>query len=131
MPGDHFAAMSDHHFMHIPLHQHLTMPVLGGNGVVVGAIAHQRQRADPRRDRFTGLVWSRGKRQHRRTVALEALADRLRVPAQTPLAALAALRSKMRVQLLPAIYTCVQNHESPPGLTDQLLRTTVYMPLAC
>jgi hypothetical protein len=43
-----------------------------------------------------------GQRQHRSAVAFEALADRLRVPAQPPLASLAALHFEVCVELVPA-----------------------------
>ena len=40
--GDDFASPDDHHLVHIALHQHLPVSVLGGHGVVVGTISHQR-----------------------------------------------------------------------------------------
>jgi hypothetical protein len=54
--GNHLVAAHDHHLMHLALDQHLAVPVLGGHGVVVRAISHQRGRADARGEPETGLT---------------------------------------------------------------------------
>src|ERR1700733_13511287 len=83
------------------------------------AIANQRQRADPRRDLLAGFVRGRRQRQHRCTIALEALAYSLCVPPQPVLAPLPALFFQVGVQLLPTVLTWNRHHEVPPRITDQ------------
>ena len=119
MAGDDFARARDRHLMNIAPHQHPEMPVAGRHRVVVAAIADQRQRTDPGRDLFAGLIRRDGKRQQRCPVTLEALADRLRVPAQPPLPPLAALCLELNVPLLPAGHPRDGHHEVPTGVADQ------------
>jgi len=119
MAGDDFARARDRHLMNIAPHQHPEMPVAGRHRVVVAAIADQRQRTDPGRDLFAGLIRRDGKRQQRCPVTLEALADRLRVPAQPPLPPLAALCLELNVPLLPAGHARNRHHEVPPRISDQ------------
>src|ERR1035437_5458523 len=126
---NHITAAGDHHLVYVALHMNLTVPVLGRHGVVVGAITDQRQRTDPHLDLLAGFVRRRGQRQHRCPVTLEALADRLHVSAEPPLTALAALCCKMRVQLIPAIYTWNRNHEVPPRITDDPFYLTLVVTL--
>jgi transposase len=59
VPGDLLAGAGDHHFVDITADQDLAMSVCGRHRIVVAAIAHQRQRADPRRLLFAGLIGSR------------------------------------------------------------------------
>jgi hypothetical protein len=59
VPGDLLAGAGDHHFVDVTADQDLAMPVCGRHRIVVAAIAHQRQRADPRGLLFAGLIGSR------------------------------------------------------------------------
>src|ERR1017187_9711075 len=118
---DDLAGAGNHPFVNEALHQNLTVSVLDRKSVVVATIANQRQRSNSHRDLLAGFVRSCGQRQHRSAVALEALADGLRVPTQPPLAPLAALHFKMRVELLPTVEVRYRNHEVASGIADQAL----------
>src|SRR5665213_3771891 len=115
--------------MHVALHQSLTVSILGWHRVVVAAIANQRQRSDSHRDILAGLIRSCGQRQHRCTVAFEALTDGLGVTAQPPLAPLAALHLEVCVELLPTVEVRYRNHEVPPCIADQAFDLTLIVAL--
>ena len=80
MPGDLFTAAHDHDVLHVAFHQHRAVTVGGRHRVVVAAVAHQRQRGDPRRAPVAGVIRNRRQRQQRVAVSREALPDRLGVP---------------------------------------------------
>ena len=80
MTGDLLTPADDHDDVHVALHHHVAVAVGGWHRVVVAAVAHQRQRRDPRRARVAGFIRDRRQRQQRGAVAREALPDRLGVP---------------------------------------------------
>jgi hypothetical protein len=49
VPGDDVGTAGDHHRVDIAADQHLAMAVDGRHRIVIAAIAHQGQRADPAR----------------------------------------------------------------------------------
>ena len=49
MAGDLLTATHDHDLVHVAFHHHRAVTVGGRHRVVVAAVAHQRQRRDPRR----------------------------------------------------------------------------------
>ena len=118
---DNLTGAGNHHFMHEALHQNLAVSILGWHRVVVATIANQRQRSNSHRDLLAGFVRSCGQRQHRRAVAFEAFANRLRVAAQPPLASLAALHFEVCVELLPTVEVRNRNHEVASHIADQAL----------
>ena len=56
MPGDLFAAAADDHLIDVGLQHYFAVAVARRNRVVVGPIAHQRQRRHPRRALVTSVV---------------------------------------------------------------------------
>ena len=101
MAGDLVTAAHDHDLVHGACHQHLPVAVGGRHRVVVAAVAHQRQRRDPRRPRVAGVIRDRRERQQRLAGAGEALPDRLRVPPEPAPATFAALVRDVGVQRVP------------------------------
>ena len=60
MPGDDLRAAGDHHLVHVPAHEHLAVPKARRHRVVVAPVAHQRQRGDARRPRFSQASYGGG-----------------------------------------------------------------------
>lgn len=79
---DLFAGPGDYHFMDVTADQHLAMTKRGRHRVVVAAITHQRQRANPRRLLFARLIGNPGQRQEGLAVADQPLADGVIVTAE-------------------------------------------------
>src|SRR3974377_2633802 len=78
MTGNPLAAAPDHHLVHVALHQHVAMPILGRHRVVVGAIAYQRQRTHPRHPLLASFIRADRQWQEGRSVPRKAFSDRLR-----------------------------------------------------
>ena len=101
MPGDLFAAAADDHLIDVSSQQYFAVAVARRNRVVVGPIAHQRQRRHPRRALVASVIPDSRQRQKRLAVALETLTDRFRVSPQAPSTVLAALRFEVFVEGFP------------------------------
>jgi hypothetical protein len=121
VPGDDFTAAADRDVIHIALHQHFAVSIRGWRRVVVGAVANQRQRVDPRHLLLAGFMGRRGQRQQHCPVPFKALADRLLVPAQPPLPPLAAIFFQVHVQLVPTVHTRNRHQEVAPHIAHQPL----------
>jgi len=129
MPGDDLAAAGDHHFVHVALYQNLAMAIWSRHRVVAGAIAYQRERSDARRYLFASFIRRCWQRQHRCPVTFKALADRLRMPTQTPLTTLAALLSQVRVEGFPTVEMRNRHHEVATSIADQTLNLALVITL--
>ena len=119
MARDHFAFRADHHFMHEPFHQHFAVSPLHRHRVVVGAIAHQRHRSDPRGSLVAGFVPGRGQGQQPLPIFLETLCDRLLVSPQLALPPLLRLNQQVSVERFPGGESRTRYHEVPPSVAHQ------------
>ena len=109
---------------------------------VVAAVAHQRQRRDPRRPRVAGVIRDRRERQQRLAGAGEALPDRLRVQPEPAPATFAALVRDVGVQRAnwrpggsarsscggrprPAFLPCLCRCPSPAARSDRRIHSAI------
>ena len=130
MPGDDLGATGDHHLVDIAAHQHLAVAVGRRHRVVVEPVAHQRQRGDRRGHLLAGVVGRRQRRLERGKVALQPLADRLVMAAQTVGHSPAAAFQQIGVQRLEALEHRDRHQEVPARIADQPLDLALVVALA-
>ena len=100
------------------------------NRIIVGLVAHQRLRGDPPARLIAGLEGCSGQRLHGRQIALQALTDRLALPAHLVLLALAALLLQPQVEGLPGRELRDRHHEIAAAVTNQPFHIAFLVPLA-
>ena len=130
VPDDHLGRAADHHLIDGAADQHLAMTVGYGHGVVVVAVAHQRQRAHPTRAPVTGLIRCRRQCQKRGTVAPKPLADRLSMTPQPRTKPRSAARLELGVEGGKAGEAGQRHHEVAPDEADQVLHLAFVITLA-
>ena len=106
------------------------MAVGHGHGIVVAAVAHQRQRTRPSRALIAGIIGSRRQWQENLTIPLETLADGLLVAPQPRRLAPAALFGESIVEGREALGTRDGDQEVPPDEADQSLDLALVVALA-
>src|SRR4029453_13890884 len=109
----------DHHVMDVAAHQYIAVTVGRRHRVVVEPVAHQRQRGDARPELLASVIRWRKRLRKGSQIALQPLADRLAVTAQTIAHALSATVQKMGVECLEACEDRDRHQEVPPCVTDK------------
>src|SRR5208337_4170381 len=108
------------HIMDVSANKHIAVTVARRHRVVVEPVAHQRQRGDLRRDLLASVVRRRRQGPPKRgKIALQPLADRPIMAAQTVPHSTAAAFQQMGVQRLEALehwdwYEVVPSRGRPP-----------------
>src|SRR5271169_5476700 len=89
--------------MDVPANKYIAVTVARRHRVIVEPVAHQRQRGDPSRRTLAGVVRRRRQRLEGGKIALQPLADRPIMAAQTVRHSTAAAFQQMGVQRLEAL----------------------------
>ena len=98
VPGDDLSTAGDDHLVDVAAHQHRAMAIGGRYRIVVALVAHERERGDPPRPAFVGLV--RYGRAHLQSgeVADQPLADGLGLTADPVIEPLETALLEMRIE---------------------------------
>ncbi len=129
--GDLLAAADDLHPVDIAANHHLAVAIGGRHRVIVAAITHQRERADPTRSLVARLVRHCGQLEQRRLISLaRRAADRCVVPTQPISEAAAAEGFELRVQLLEGRRPWQWHQIVAPRIADQIFDLALVVALA-
>jgi hypothetical protein len=128
--GDLLAAADDLHPVDIAADQHRAVAVGGRDRVVIGAIAHQRQRADPTRSLLAWLVGHGWQVKENCLICRQTAPDRGVVTTQPIIEAAPAAGFELRVQLLEGRRPRQRHQIVAPGIADQILDLALVVALA-
>ena len=130
MPRDDLGATADDDLVDVAAHQHRAMAVGGRHRIVVALVAHERERGDPPRPAFAGLV--RHGRAHLQSgeVAHQPLADALGMAADAVIEPLEAALLEMRIELGEAGEGRDRHQKVAARIADQALDLAFVVALA-
>ena len=130
MPRDDVGAAGDRHLMDVTADQHLAVTVGGRYRVIIAAVAHQGQRADPARLLVAGVVRRRRQGLEGRKVAYQPFADRLGVTAQSIAEPPAAVVNQLGVERRKARRPRHRHQVVAPDPADQAFDLALVVALA-
>ena len=116
--------------MDVAADQHLAVAIGSRHRVVVAAIAHQGQRADPGRLLLAGFIGSRRQRQQGGPISHQPLADGLIMTTQPVAQSAPAALQQLRVELSEAGRVRDRHHEVAPRVADQPFDLALVVALA-
>ena len=124
------AAADDDHLVDVAAHQHRAMAVGGRHRIVIALVAHERERGDPPRPAFAGLVRYRRSHLQGGEVAHQPLADGLGMTADPVIEPLEAALLETRIELGEAGKGWDRHQKVTARIADQALDLAFVVALA-
>ena len=130
MLGDELRPATDHHLIHVALHQHVAVPVGHRYRVVVGPVADQRQRTHSASLLVAGVVGCRRQGQQGLQVPLHPLPNSLCMAAELGVHPLQAAPLQVGVERVKALEGRHGHQEIAPRVAHQSLHLSFAVALA-